>query len=273
LYASLQCGAAPGAHGFLRVFAFTFAPKLARAGRVRQDHRPLWVKRASAAWSRIYAQRVLYPQLDAVGEGCSFINPRYFCVNGKRIRIGARMHTMATRERPIQLTVYPDKAGTSHITFGDYCIVLPGVRIAAATGVTIGNNCMFATNSYVTDADWHDQYDRTSAPGKTATITLKDNVWIGDSAIVCKGVTIGENSIVGAGAVVTRDVPPNVVVAGNPARVVKELDASGPFKKREDLFRGSEDYDEFLARYDQYMLDSNTFYDWLRSRLLPTREH
>lgn len=221
----------------------------------------------------MYARRVLCPQLDGIGDGCSFINPRYFQINGKRIRIGKRLHTMATRERPIQLTVYPDKAGDSHITIGDFCIILPGVRIAAASGITVGNNCMFATNSYVTDADWHDQYDRTSAPGKTAEIVLHDNVWIGDSAIVCKGVTIGENSIVGAGAVVTRDVPPNVIVAGNPARIVKELDASRSFKKREDLFSGTESYDEYLARYDEYMLDENTFSEWLRSRILPTREH
>ena len=86
-------------------------------------------------------------------------------------------------------------------------------------------------------------------------------------------MTIGENSIVGAGAVVTRDVPPNVVVAGNPARVVKELDATRAFRKREDLFRGSENYDEFLARYDEFMLEPNTFGEWLRSLLLPTREH
>ena len=61
-------------------------------------------------------------------------------------------------------------------------------------------------------------------PGGSAPIVLERGAWIGDSAIVCKGVRIGENSIVGAGAVVTKDVPPNVIVAGNPARVVKKLD-------------------------------------------------
>jgi acetyltransferase-like isoleucine patch superfamily enzyme len=240
---------------------------------VRRDHRPLWLKRVSASWSRFTAERYIHPQLDSIGEGCSFINPRYFQINGPRVRIGRRLHSMATRERPIQLTVYPNKEQTSHIDVGDFAIILPGVRIAAATGVTIGNNCMFATNSYLTDADWHDQYDRTSAPGKTEAITLHDNVWIGDSAIVCKGVTIGENSIVGAGSVVTKDVPPNVVVAGNPARVVRELDTTRPFKKREELFNGAENYDEFLARYDEFMLQANTFGAWLRSLILPTREH
>jgi acetyltransferase-like isoleucine patch superfamily enzyme len=53
---------------------------------------------------------------------------------------------------------------------------------------------------------------------------LERGVWVGDSAIICKGVRIGENSIIGAGSVVRKDVPPNCVVIGNPARVVKKLD-------------------------------------------------
>jgi serine acetyltransferase len=97
-------------------------------------------------------------------------------------------------------------------------------------------------------------------------------VWIGDSAIVCKGVTIGENSIVGAGAVVTRDVPPNTVVAGNPARPVKQLDTSQPFKRREALFQDAESYDAYLRRYDAFMLQENSLGSWLRSLILPSRE-
>jgi acetyltransferase-like isoleucine patch superfamily enzyme len=241
---------------------------------VRRDHRPFWLKEISEGYSRFWAELYVHPQLDAIGEGSKLINPRYFQVNGRGVRIGKRLHSMATRERPIQLTVYPNgEKTTSHITLGDYCIVLPGVRIAAATSISVGDNCMFATNSYITDADWHDQYDRTSAPGKTAAIVLDDNVWIGDSAIVCKGVHIGENSIVGAGSVVTHDVPANTVVAGNPAREVKKLDPSRGFKRREDLFSGPESYDEFIVRYDEFMLAGNSLRSWLRACLLPSREH
>jgi acetyltransferase-like isoleucine patch superfamily enzyme len=228
--------------------------------------------RASEAVSQLYAKRYVLPQLDAAGPGWKFINPQYFHVNGPRIQIGSHIHTMATRERPISLTTYPDPAQTSRITLGSYCIILPGVRLTAATSIRAGNNCMFATNCYLSDADWHDHYDRTSAPGKTAGIELGDNVWIGDSAMVFKGVHLGDNSIVGAGAVVTRDVPANTVVAGNPARAVKELDPAHGFKRRQDLFENSESYEAFLERYDRFMLQENSIGRWLRSRLWPSSD-
>ena len=251
--------------------AFTFFRNVARAAAVRRDHRPLVVKRAAETLSELYARLYVHPQFDAIGVGSSFINPRYFQVNGPRIRIGERLHCMATRERPIQLTVHPDREQTSQLNVGAYCIILPGVRIAAGESISIGNNCMFATNCYVTDADWHDQYDRTAAPGKTGAIVLGDNVWVGDSAIVCKGVRIGDNSIVGAGAVVTRDVPANTIVAGNPARPVKQLDPARTFTKREALFQATENYDDYLARYDAFMLRENSLRHWLRSLILPSR--
>lgn len=249
---------------------FTFSANVIKAGAVRRDHRPLLVKRAAAALSDLYARCYVHPQLEAVGAGCNFINPRYFQVNGPRVHIGDHLHSMATRERPIQLTVYPNHEQTSQLSIGGYCIILPGVRIAAATSISVGDNCMFATNSYVTDADWHDLYDRTAAPGKTHAVVLGDNVWIGDSAIVCKGVRVGDNSIVGAGAIVTRDVPANVIVAGNPAKIVKQLDPTRAFKKRQELFRGSVDYQDYLRRYDAFMLQDNTLAKWLRSVILPT---
>ena len=64
---------------------------------------------------------------------------------------------------------------------------------------------MIAHGAYISDADWHGIYDRAEPVGKTKPIKFEDNVWIGDSAIICKGVTIGKNSIIGAGAVVTKD--------------------------------------------------------------------
>jgi maltose O-acetyltransferase len=67
---------------------------------------------------------------------------------------------------------------------------------------------------------------RISGDEYTRPIVIKDNVWIGASATINPGVTIGNNVVVGAGAVVTKDVPDNVVVAGVPAKVIREIDQS-----------------------------------------------
>mgnify|MGYP001372865331 CR=1 FL=1 len=65
----------------------------------------------------------------------------------------------------------------------------------AAESVMIGDSCMFGHGACVTDADWHGIYDRALPVGQSKQVTLEDNVWIGDGAIVNKGVTIGKNSI------------------------------------------------------------------------------
>jgi maltose O-acetyltransferase len=59
--------------------------------------------------------------------------------------------------------------------------------------------------------------------GTRHPITIGDNAWLGGGVIVCAGTTIGDNTVVGAGSVVTRDIPPGVLAAGNPARVIREL--------------------------------------------------
>jgi len=144
-----------------------------------------------ATGSALWAKHFLVPQLESVGPGLIVINPRHVELNGSDIRLGSHVHMMATRDRPIRLTVFPQPGGS--IDIGDYTIILPGARIASARSIQVGKNCMFATNSYVSDADWHDVYDRTAAPGAIAPIVIEDNVWVGDSAIVCKGVTIGRD--------------------------------------------------------------------------------
>tara|TARA_B100000768_G_scaffold62890_1_gene60934 strand:+ start:11604 stop:12038 length:435 start_codon:yes stop_codon:yes gene_type:complete len=139
----------------------------------------------------------------------------------------------------------------------------------AADQITIGDACMFAHGAYISDADWHGIYDRSEPVGKTKPVVLKDNVWIGDSAIVCKGVTIGENSIIGAGAVVTKDVPPNSVFAGNPAKLVKVLDEKEDFISRKDFFANPKKLAEDFDSLDKYSLGDNSFLGWIQSIFWP----
>lgn len=97
-------------------------------------------------------------------------------------------------------------------------LALGGGRITIGEDVLIGPGVRFYTPNHPLDPA-----DRRAGYERVAPITVGDNVWIGGSAIVLPGVTIGADSIVGAGSVVTRDVPPGVVVAGNPARVIRAL--------------------------------------------------
>ena len=84
-----------------------------------------------------------------------------------------------------------------------------------------------------------------------------------------KGVTIGDNSVVAARAVVTKDVPPNVVVAGNPARVVKELDPEKGFTTRMDYFANPAELERFFDAINREVLAGNSFWRWLWSVIYP----
>jgi serine acetyltransferase len=134
----------------------------------------------------------------------------------------------------------------------------------------VGDSCMVASNAYITDSDWHDIYNRI-APGKVAPVKIENNVWIGDSAIVCKGVTIGENSIVGAGAVVVHSIPANSIAAGNPARVVKTLDPNQAFTTRAQWYADPARLFEEFDQWDRALLQGNTVRGWLRSIFLPAK--
>ena len=128
---------------------------------------------------------------------------------------------------------------------------------------------MFANSAYISDSDWHGIYDRALPVGQSKEVVLEDNVWIGDGAIVSKGVTIGKNSIVGARTVVIKDVPPNVIVAGNPAKIVKELDPSEKIVSRADMFSSPKELDDLYLEIDRISLKKNTLFRWIKSKFYP----
>ena len=239
---------------------------------MRRDNRPYSVKRVHARLERWYTERFIRPQLEALGEHYMFMQPWYLDVHGPNIHLGRQVHVITAKDRHVCLTVWQHDSGEGRIDIGDYSLLCPGVRIDSAAGVTVGANTMIAAGAYLTDADWHDVYDRTRAIGNAAPISLADNVWVGDGATVCKGVSIGENSVVAASAVVPQDVPANVIVAGNPAKVVKALDPSKPIRKRASLLEDPEALAEEMDRVDRYLLHGNTWMRWLRTLLRPTRE-
>ena len=106
------------------------------------------------------------------------------------------------------------------ISIGDYCTIPHYTFFVAGDSIVIGNNVVFGhgVELYTSDHDPDDPYfSRRDAP-----ITIHDNVWIGSSAIILKGVTIGEGAVVAAGSVVTRDVKAFTIVGGNPAKLIRE---------------------------------------------------
>lgn len=108
------------------------------------------------------------------------------------------------------------KRGAS-VVIGNNC-GLSGTVIASASRITIGDNVKCGANTLITDSDWHNDDDRA---GKDAPVSIGDDVWLGYGVKVLKGVSIGKNSMIGACSVVTKDIPENVVAAGNPCKVIK----------------------------------------------------
>jgi maltose O-acetyltransferase len=131
--------------------------------------------------------------LAGIGEG-TFIRPPFYCDYGDGIRIGTR-------------------------TFVNFsCTMLDGAEIS------VGDECMIASGvQLITATHPIDPVARRAGWEQALPVTIADGVWLGAGVLVRPGVSIGENTVVGAGSVVTRDLPTGVVAYGNPARVAREI--------------------------------------------------
>ena len=113
----------------------------------------------------------------------------------------------------------------AEICIGDNC-GLSGVVIGAKQSIIIGNHVMIGANVLITDFDWHsiDAIERNQGvSSKSKPVLISDSVFVGYSATILKGVSIGENSVIGANSVVTHSIPANVIAAGNPCKVISQL--------------------------------------------------
>lgn len=136
----------------------------------------------------------------------AFVNPPFYCDYGFNIEVGGNF-------------------------FANYnCTILDVAK------VKIGKNCLLAPNVAIYTAGHAvDPELRVAMYEYGMPVTIGDNVWIGGSSVICPGVTIGDNSVIGAGSVVTKDIPSDVVAAGNPCRVIRaitERDKTYYFKDR-----------------------------------------
>lgn len=127
-------------------------------------------------------------------ETDAWIQPPFFCDYGSNIVLGSK------------------------VFFNFNCVVLDCAK------VIIGNNVLFAPSVQIYTATHPiSAAERRNWLESAKPITIGSDVWVGGGAIICPGVTIGDRSVIGAGSVVTRDIPSDVIAAGNPARVIREL--------------------------------------------------
>ena len=170
---------------------------------------------------------------------------RKVTLNGTHYRIGPTAAVFledGSRKENIRIEDHVDLYGTLYsqnnglIQLGSFVRVGRNVQIRSASKINIGDYTIIGEDSVIADNNTHPitvtfRKVRSQMPpysemhlwkwSDIKPVTLGQNVWVGENARICKGVTIGDNSIVAASAVVTKDVPANCIAAGNPARIVK----------------------------------------------------
>jgi acetyltransferase-like isoleucine patch superfamily enzyme len=166
-----------------------------------------WRQRSNAARGRLLARQVVGGEGLRAEPGVRIVR----LAAGTTVRIGPGVvlaHDVGLHLR--------DRGAV--LSIGEGSFVNHRSELIAHERVEIGRHCLFAWDVQVMDSDSH------SVDGlpHTAPVVIGDRVWIGCRATVLKGVTIGDGAVVAAGSVVTRDVPARALVAGNPARLVRE---------------------------------------------------
>ncbi len=120
--------------------------------------------------------------------------------------------------RPCMISTLTEEAV---IEIGDNC-GFSGTVIGAFCKIKIGNNVRCGANTLITDSDWHSDDPRV---GPSKPVIIGNNVWLGINVVVLKGVEIGENTLIGANSLVTKNIPANVIAAGNPCKEIAKLPA------------------------------------------------
>lgn len=155
--------------------------------------------------------------VNVVGSGVRVIGRPVICNHG-RIEIGEGV-VLRSVVLPLELETKPG----GKIIIGARCSFNYGVSIGATQLIEIGQRVRMGPYAMVIDSNFHDPHDRQKRP-EPMPVHIKDDVWIGAKASVMPGVTIGRGSIIGAHALVNRNVPPFSIAGGVPAKVIGKLD-------------------------------------------------
>lgn len=203
--------------------------------------RELWF----LAWGTLRA-RLFWDQMlrfrckvgrDVQLDGMPFIYGDGEVVVGDEVRIGNRNGWI------VGLKVFPD----ARLEIGDHTTIGYLNLFSVAKSIQIGRHCVFAGEVRILDNNSHSldfERRRINAPlepSEVAPVVIEDDVWIGANCTVLKGVTIGRGAVIATGAVVTRSIPPYTVAAGNPAKVIKQIE---PHFSRHALLQGTPEADK-----------------------------
>lgn len=145
------------------------------------------------------------------------IRGRVRITNSGRLHIG-RALTVDGTPFPTKIEVRPG----AELRIGTGCFLNYGLDIVAGSTITIGDSVLVGPLVSIVDDDMHQI--EPARPRRVAPISIGDDVWLGRGVIVLPGATIGEHSVIAAGSVVRGEIPPRVVAAGSPAKVIRELD-------------------------------------------------
>ena len=159
------------------------------------------------AWGRVFLRKAnkVGPKAIVLGRPC---------IDATDLEVGESFKVWSGHRKTLI-------SGWGKLRFGDRVFVNCGTVIIAVKEIVVGDDVAFANEVYVMDSNSHGVEGK---PHVEAPVRIGDGTWLGNRAMVLPGVTIGKRVVVAAGAVVTRDVPDDVLVAGNPARVVRSLD-------------------------------------------------
>ncbi len=153
--------------------------------------------------------------------------PVYLYQQGGRYSIGAKVqfgYDIGGRFRRGYCELQ-SRTKSSIIVIGNNTAISNNFLAISSKKILIGNNCRIGINCQIMDFDAHSVNPKLrSRVGKIKEVIIEDNVWIGNNVIILSGVHIGCNSIVGAGAVVTNDIPSNVICGGVPAKIINHIE-------------------------------------------------
>jgi acetyltransferase-like isoleucine patch superfamily enzyme len=147
------------------------------------------------------------------------VRGRVLVENRGTIIIGDRVRFMG-RAATSELVAWPG----GRLEIGEGTAINYGTSISAASTVKIGSNCLIGTYVNIMDCAFHSMEDH-SWNMDAQPIIIEDDVWLANRCVIMKGVRIGRGAVVGAGSIVTRDVPPHTLVLGVPARVIRHIKA------------------------------------------------